>query len=158
MLIVVCVDGVLSGQGHLPQVPSTLLGHSIYDSFPEVSLGLLSSSDVPKLAVEQWLLQEGYTRWNSLSSFGDSTEADPITWKIKAVQAMQAANHKVTFYIDADPESVQAISAIGVPSLLVVPPDAIPRYDGQYRPWNQLTAEIQERRQRQADIVRRQLE
>lgn len=156
MLISVCIDGVLTGGGQLPTTSANLNGLSLYGSHaPDTSWAFLTTSRAPKPAVERWLLQEGFIRWVSLSTMEGAVEEDPVAWKVRALTHMQAANHKVAFHYDADPSSVRAISAIGIPSLLVVAPEHLPRYAETYKPWSELVSDIEHRREVEAEQLRR---
>ena len=155
MLIGLSLDGVLA-DGVPPSATATLLGLAMYQAHADdTSWAFFTTSRQPRDDIERWLLQQGFTTWVSLNTMEGEVEQDPVAWKIRTLTQMQAANHKVAFYYDADPSAVRSVSAIGIPSMLVVPPDALPRYSGAYKPWNELVSHIGEQRQRKAEMDRR---
>ena len=111
MLIGMSIDGVLSA-GAPPTASANLLGLSLYRSHdPATSWVFFTTSRAPRAVIERWLLQEGFSTWVSISTMEDEVEQDPVAWKIRAITRMQAANHKMAMYYDADPSSVRAISS-----------------------------------------------
>ena len=153
MFAVLCVDGVLSS-GTLPQAPSTLYGHSLYRAFGDTSWALLSQHANPE-QLREWLLREGFLTWVQLRTADESLLEDPLEWKVEVIRTLISANNRPTFYVDADPESVLRVSALGVPSMLVVPPAPVDRYDSTYQPWETLVGVIDDRRLRQAELDQR---
>ncbi len=157
MLIGLSIDGVLAA-GIPPTSSANLLGLSLYRSHdPNTSWAFFTTSRAPRAAIERWLLQEGFSTWVSISTMEDEVEQDPVAWKIRAITRMQAANHKMAMYYDADPSAVRAVSSIGVPSMLVVPPDVLPRYAATYKPWDELVAHISQQQEHAAEQQRRRL-
>lgn len=153
MFAVLNVDGVLSA-GALPQAPSILYGHSLYRAFGDVSWVLLSQH-ASQDQLREWLLREGFLHWVQTRTMDESLAQDPLEWKAEVISGLISANNRPTFYLDADPSAVLKVSGLGVPSLLVVPPTPVDRYDSTYQPWETLVSALDDRRLRQAELDQR---
>lgn len=157
MLIIVSVEGVLIPRlAPLSASPSLASGRRLIEAFGSDTSLMYLSAYPSTAAVERWLSIEGFTRRVRVATMEGLVDDDPLPWKVKEVSSLLGSNAKPALYIDGDPTAVRAVSAIGVPSLLMVGSDPVPGYDGQYQPWSELAEDIEVRQVRQAERLRQQ--
>jgi hypothetical protein len=117
----------------------------------------LVSAQRSRVDVENWLALEGFTRWVQLRERGNS----PLGWydyKLSVVSELLAIGRNLQLYVDTDPVAIAAVTDLGVPSILLVPPGnrvgrLIDTQEQSYEPWSRLVDTIETRSQARANLA-----
>lgn len=161
MIVVVCVEGVLSEPGlPLSEAGPTLFGRRLYTTLHNSgeSLCFISHTSNREM-VREWLLREGFSDYVKLVTNDDGVD-DPVRWKVGQVQSLVARGQHIMYVVDHDHRIVPSLSEVGVPTMLVVHPWGDPGrpfedVPASYRSWDSLVDTIETESLRRAEVRQR---
>ena len=163
MIVVLCVEGVLSEAGlPLHEAGPTLFGRRLYTTLRAATESIfMVSENQNRQLVKDWLLKENFDDYVRLI-VRDDTDDLPVPWKIGVVNQIVAQGHHVSYMVDREPSVLSAAASLGIPSLLAVhaldAPGRVPRNESSYQDWATLVDTIEGKALRQAELRRQRRE
>lgn len=154
--IIIGLEGVLSdpttSSGTILNSEALNGGKVLYDLFKPQARIIILSSDPNEDAVKAWLIRERMTKFAGVFAYDPGSGLSPDDWKVRKVKDLVGLGHKIGFFIDANPSTVQAMLEFGVDALLVgysasfigEASGGFAEDDRTYKPWYSLVDTIEQ--------------
>ena len=147
-VVIISVEGFLTEGTDLRNSPPIQSSRILFDTLKATYQVVFLSTEPDQVLVRSWLKKEHFLKYATVFCRPASSILTPVDWKMAQVRELQADGWSIAYFMDTDPQAVEAAFLEGLPSLLMASPHYArpewrPDTTHAVRPWDTLVSTLE---------------